>query len=394
MCALNALLANRLSSAEATKISRAPCPPLHLGSDVTDIETPILRSSRRGRLRGSRLPRGFTLVELLVVIAIIGVLVALLLPAIQAAREAARRSQCVNNLKQLGLACQMYHGVHEVFPVGAVNHEGSMWSYYIMPYIEQENAQKLVQLGAKNGELTDDGLNWAHPGPYDRSTLGPGNANLIACETLVPVFQCPSAGFSGGQYDISADGWHVMNRQPCSYIGSASGLVTYQVGFEPEPLNRHEKMKKLDGVLFGLSKIGIRNILDGTSNTMLIGEAVHDIADVDERAGTMRESKVGNRVDHWYFGSDDIDTGASGDLSEAMGSTGVPMNLQKIQPNPCKAVSNSFECQARQLSFGSEHPGGMNMVRCDGSVSYQNESVDKIVWRDLATRDQQVYVKQ
>ena len=337
-------------------------------------------------------PSGFTLVELLVVIAIIGVLVALLLPAVQAAREAARRSQCSNNLKQLGLACQMYHGTHELFPYGAVNHEGSMWSYYIMPYIEQENAQKLVELGASNGEVTDDGLNWAHKGPYDRTTLDKGYSNLLACEIAVPAFQCPSAGISSGQYDISGDKWHVMNRQPSSYIGSASGLIIYQEGFDPvEPRNVHKKMKELDGVLFGQSKIGIRHILDGTSHTMLIGEAVHDFADVDRRGGEA-ENKRGNRKDHWYFGSDDIDTGASWDLSEAVGSTGVPMNLQKIEPNPCLASGINLECQALQLSFGSQHPGGMDLVRCDGSVSYLNEDIDEIAWRDLATRDQQVYL--
>ena len=81
--------------------------------------------------------RGFTLVELLVVIAIIGILVALLLPAIQAAREAARRSQCMNNLKQIGIALQNYVSVHKTLPVGAALQEGSTWSAYILPYMEE-----------------------------------------------------------------------------------------------------------------------------------------------------------------------------------------------------------------------------------------------------------------
>ena len=100
---------------------------------------------------------GFTLVELLVVIAIIGILVALLLPAIQAAREAARRSQCLNNLKQIGLMMQNYHGAINQFPPGAMNHEGSLWSYYTMPFIEQANAQKLAKAAPfKNDKLTDE----------------------------------------------------------------------------------------------------------------------------------------------------------------------------------------------------------------------------------------------
>ena len=80
---------------------------------------------------------GFTLVELLVVIAIIGILVALLLPAIQAAREAARRSQCMNNLKQMGIALQNYHSSHKTFPMGVALGEGAMWSGFLLPYLEE-----------------------------------------------------------------------------------------------------------------------------------------------------------------------------------------------------------------------------------------------------------------
>ena len=101
--------------------------------------------------QSSKFRIGFTLVELLVVIAIIGVLVALLLPAVQAAREAARRSQCQNNLRQIGLALQMHHDVYEKFPVGAVNHEGSTWTYYIMPFIEQQTGQSLMNIGEGGG---------------------------------------------------------------------------------------------------------------------------------------------------------------------------------------------------------------------------------------------------
>ncbi|HMO87103.1 MAG TPA: DUF1559 domain-containing protein, partial [Lacipirellulaceae bacterium] len=94
---------------------------------------------------------GFTLVELLVVIAIIGVLVALLLPAIQAAREAASRSTCMNHLRQIGLAQQMYHDSHQVFPPGCMPPEGSMWPYYIMPQIEQAPGQRYMTIGEGAG---------------------------------------------------------------------------------------------------------------------------------------------------------------------------------------------------------------------------------------------------
>ncbi|MCC6493567.1 MAG: DUF1559 domain-containing protein [Pirellulales bacterium] len=353
---------------------------------------PCARSDRRA----GAVARGFTLVELLVVIAIIGVLVALLLPAVQAAREAARRSQCLNNLKQIGLSMQNYHGVFNRFPWGAVNHEGSMWSYYTMPYMEEQTIQSLVTLGARNGELTDDGLNWAYPGPYTREEVSKklGNKNLIACETQAWVYQCPSAAFpAGGQYDTSQDNYVVMQRQPCSYIGNASGLVLNQNGPEVEPRNRHDKMKALDGVLFGKSEVAIKDILDGTSNTLLVGEAAHDTATVD-RLGGVKEHSFGNRKDHWYFGSDDIDTNESHDLSEAVGSTAVPMNFQdQVDAGTVCAVAPAPDCQKLQLAFGSVHPGGMNMVKCDGAAQYMSEDVDLVVWRDLGTRASQLYVK-
>jgi prepilin-type N-terminal cleavage/methylation domain-containing protein len=338
---------------------------------------------------------GFTLVELLVVIAIIGILVALLLPAIQAAREAARRSQCQNNLKQIGLALQMHHDVHKKFPIGCKGGEGVMWSYFIMPYLEASNTQDLATIG-----LTSDGFNWASPGPYTKADLNnPSYTNVILVETKFSVFQCPSAGFpEDGQYDISADNWHVMNRQPCSYIGSASGLTTTQRLRDTSVHRQGVKMGGLDGVLFNLSEIGMKDILDGASNTMLVGEAKHDTAAIDRIGGVKKENVMGNRKDHWYFGSDDIDTGShtpptgGGDFSEALGSTGVPMNYQeqyKQYTEGCGSMDRE-ECQKVQLAFGSEHPGGMQLVRCDGSVEYLSESIEPVLWRDLATRDSQV----
>ena len=358
-----------------------------------------------------RRPRraGFTLVELLVVIAIIGVLVALLLPAVQAAREAARRSQCLNNLKQIGLAAQNHHGALNQFPIGAAMGEGSMWSLYLAPYMEQQSLKNLVTIGKiqfdSEGKIIgdiEDGFEWAYNGPsYDSASLAGGAKykNLLACETPVSVFQCPSAGYAGGQYDMSKDGWVVMKRQPCSYIGSASGLVSGQNGNTELNLagNSHFKMRNLDGVLFSLSEISMKQILDGTSNTMLVGETFHDYAAVEAKGGT-QEHPLGDRQDHWYFGSDDIDTNDNDarrhgfDPSEALGSTGVPMNLQNAGQNQC-ASANSQACQQLQVSFGSVHPGGMNAVNCDGSVSFINEGIDAAAWSALGTRDSQLTVR-
>ena len=206
---------------------------------------------RRKHICKSHRANGFTLVELLVVIAIIGILVALLLPAIQAAREAARRTQCQNNLKQIGLALQMHHDVHKVLPYGCNGGEGEMWSYFILPFLEATNLHKLGVIIER-----DDGFNWAYPGPYSSADLDdPTYVNVKLVETKFSVFQCPSAGFpESGQYDISEDKWHVMNRQPCSYLGNASGLAVNQ---ELKDLT-HVPMGTLDGVLFNRSEIALK----------------------------------------------------------------------------------------------------------------------------------------
>ncbi|MDC0935450.1 DUF1559 domain-containing protein [Pirellulales bacterium] len=321
-------------------------------------------------------PAGFTLVELLVVIAIIGVLVALLLPAVQAAREAARRSQCQNNLKQLSLACQMYHDTSKRFPQGAYNQQGAMWSLHIMPFIEQDNAKKIMSDGV--------GINnWGHPGPYTDADLDTDAfRNTRAMETFIPTFQCPSAGLPPHQYYVSQDSWHVMARVPCSYLANASGLAINQ--------RTNQGMRDLDGVMFGLSEIAFKHIEDGTSNTMMIGEAVHDV-EAQERLGLSPDTQNSNRKDHWYIGSDDIDINEGLDLSECLGSTGVPMNYhQQFQGQDVCASDGSINCQKVQLSFGSEHPGGMQFARCDGSVDFLGEDIDLIAWRDLGTRASQV----
>jgi prepilin-type N-terminal cleavage/methylation domain-containing protein len=334
---------------------------------------------------------GFTLVELLVVIAIIGVLVALLLPAIQAAREAARRAQCQNNLKQLGLAFQMHHDVFKKFPAGAASGEGSMWSYYLLPFLEESNAQD-------RSNIAEDGTNnyqWAYSGPYTSDQIQTAEfANIQLAERVFPVLRCPSAGLPEYQYDYSSWNWIVVNRVPASYIGNATGLIQDQNIADVDGV----KMGTLDGVLFALSKINIKDIGDGTSNTMLVGEAVHDTT--AQNNATRRESPAGNKKDHWAMGSDDIDgTGpanAARDLSECLGSTAISLNFQNTVLNsmPCSSPPDgtNVDCQRLQLAYGSVHPGGGLFLRCDGSVDYIGEDIEQNSWSALATRDSQTAI--
>lgn len=347
-----------------------------------------------------RVKRGFTLVELLVVIAIIGVLVALLLPAVQSAREAARRNQCANNLKQIGLAFQNFYSTRNYFPPGALMHEGSSWGAYLLPYIEQNNAFEQMEIG----EDDNSNFQWASESKYgDSSELGDKYRNVRIIESVISLSRCPSMGLPEHQIDRSSDGWWVMGRVPASYIGVATGLHRVQFPswylrgtYNPQKPN----YQGADGVLYAIHKdqdrhkgVAIRQIEDGTSNTALVGEVWHDVENQDN-FGQQPESIEGNRKDHWWGGSDDIDTtfGESvRDLSEFLGSTAVPMNLQRSSEEnkiTCQS-SASKPCQALQLSFGSEHPGVVQMVFCDGHVSGLTEDTDARVWSDYGTRSSQ-----
>ena len=328
-----------------------------------------------------RFTQAFTLVELLVVIAIIGILVALLLPAVNSAREAARRTQCASNIRQLAMGCLLYEEAERTLPPGAKVYAGSMWSAYILPFIEERNLTN--QISISNDSNTD--FRWAHPGVYSHPIVDPMFKNIIGCETVIPILQCPSAGLPTHQYDVSSDRQHVMDRVPVSYLGCASGLVRSQ--------NLPKAMVNLDGVLFGVPRSGkwttngetfnvnsisLRKIKDGMSKTIMIAETLHDSA-AQQQNGRTAEQHPGDRKDHWAIGSDDIQT--EHDLSEALGSAGVPINAQNEytcdRPGPCQMV---------QLSFSSAHPGGIQVVHCDASVRFIDETIDANAWSAMGTR--------
>jgi prepilin-type N-terminal cleavage/methylation domain-containing protein/prepilin-type processing-associated H-X9-DG protein len=329
---------------------------------------------------------GFTLVELLVVIAIIAILVALLLPAVNAAREAARRTQCNNHIRQVALGIINYESANQRLPYGAMLAEGSMWSGYILPYLEDKSLKDLMTIG----EDQEGNFQWAHPGPYSYPVTSRTFKNIVAVETVIPVYRCPSAALPSGQYDVSSDNWHVMRRVPGSYLACASGLVVDQ--------NKPRGMERLDGVIFGHHKdnrgkpVEFRKVKDGLSKTMLLGEALHDVR-AQEEIGMRREMSIGDHKDHWYIGSDDIDI--YNDASECLGSTGVGINLHTMyscdRKEQTKKVGLS-ECMALQLSFSSAHPGGINIALCDGSVRQIEETISPQVWSDYGTRSSQTEI--
>ena len=271
-----------------------------------------------------------------------------------------------------------------------------MWTSYILSFMEDESLWDLMTIGegarVGGGSSNVNGggnYQWAHPGPYEPATIGDNVTfrNIVACETLIPIFRCSSAALPEFQHDVSSDDWHVMRRVPGSYLGCATGLLADQ-----NLPSTTRGMNKTDGVLFGIDKedrspgLALRKISDGTSKTLLVGEALHDTVAQTE-VGGRKEIASGDHKDHWYLGGDDPDI--YNDVSEGLGSTAVGINLQRKFPGGCDREARYAGCQALQLSFSSAHPGIAQIVLCDGSVQAIEDGIDPVVWSNMGTRASQ-----
>ncbi len=305
------------------------------------------------RASESRSHYAFTLVELLVVIAIVGILIALLLPAVQMAREAARRSQCTNNLKNIGLAMHNYHDLFGGFPYGFDDHE-TLWSAMILPQIEQTNMYGALQ-------FTESG-----PGNWDS-----GSANTTACGTLIPVLRCPTMDIAE---HITNNG--IPGRVPVSYRGCAGSNV-YSDDASTIPASAPAgamalEQVPLNGMFYGCSKVRLADVMDGSSNTILIGESYTDTY-----------VKDGQEMDFWQLGSPQtggwVPGGTGGtEYSEGLGSTGPKIN-SRLDP----AIPGVI----MEVSFGSYHPGGANFTFADGSVRFLPESINLAIYQALGSRN-------
>jgi prepilin-type N-terminal cleavage/methylation domain-containing protein/prepilin-type processing-associated H-X9-DG protein len=299
------------------------------------------------RYSRARARSAFTLVELLVVIAIITILAALLLPAVQMAREAARRTQCVANLKQLGLGAIQYHETNLCFPFGWSD-RGAGWSTMILPQIEQKALYNT--------------LGFAEADDWNKD----GTPNEQACGMFIPVFRCPS--MDAPRHVADSD---IPNRTPASYRGVASStadsddLSTSRKGRSLEELD-------LEGIFFGCSRVRIAEVRDGTSNTFMIGESRWETFEQDD-----------NRMDFWVIGSPQIDPCVCRadrrvtEQSEFCGSTGVPYDARSIP---------STSGYVKELSFSSLHPSGANFALVDGSVRFVPFNIDSAIYQACGSR--------
>ncbi|MEM7781829.1 MAG: DUF1559 domain-containing protein [Planctomycetota bacterium] len=308
------------------------------------------------QIRGGR-SAGFTLVELLVVISIIGVLIGMLLPAVQQVREAARRTQCANNLRQQCLAMLNYEASQQKFPPGYTVPANTMWSAFILPYIEQGNLFEKIDLD----------------GPWGAHALA-SQQNIDALSVFIPIFRCPSSGIPRVQFDpfIQAD------RTPSCYLACASGNNNRESGDRPwVGMNRDGDLEASDGIFYLNSSIPIDDILDGTSTTVLIGESLpdQDVTGVDYSGNSQK-------IDHWYIGSRELHfyeniPSDSAESSECLGSTACPVNSWRDDLAPIND---------RELSFGSAHPTGINLGFADGHVDFIENRIDSVTYSAIGTR--------
>jgi prepilin-type N-terminal cleavage/methylation domain-containing protein/prepilin-type processing-associated H-X9-DG protein len=308
-------------------------------------------------------PRGFTLIELLVVIAITGVLIALLLPAVQSAREASRRARCVNNLKQIGLAIHQYHDAHLVLPPGKKGCCWGTWLVYALPHLEQSALFNAWNSYGINSPGVPEG--------YDLDLRYFGVANRTVTSTRLEVYLCPSdrtnapitAAMNGITYACTSQ----------NYAGNFGNTIVIQTDFQGvrfagapfvdigSPLADYDRP--------GRPTVGFNAFLDGLSHTALLSEVV-----------------VGQGQDlrgfSWWGDAATFEAYLTPNSSfpDVIFSAFYCINQS---PNPpCIAATTALPVL---YAARSRHSGGVNIAQADGSVRFIKDSIDVRTWRALST---------
>jgi prepilin-type N-terminal cleavage/methylation domain-containing protein/prepilin-type processing-associated H-X9-DG protein len=335
---------------------------------------------------------GFTLIELLVVIAIIAVLISLLLPAVQSAREAARRAQCTNNLKQIGLACHNYLSTFQNLPFGKgasynLTVPGTVlyarWSAHsqLLMYIEQGNLFNGI-----NFNLAPETPGMAGDVPFMPAFQNANRENATASRTQVATFLCPSdasdflAGWPGGN----------------NYLGNMQTWACDLGDNNPSQVAPTEVPR---GIFYYQSSVKISSITDGTSNTAFFSEKIRGsgMRDPDARSDSMVIAAP-TSLNDTYLTCLATNPLTATRLTHVQGASWVMGEMCCTEYNhvstPNKGTcaglgyaNNSMANMPMQVPPSSQHPGGVNTLFGDGSVKFINDGVSLQTWRALGTRN-------
>jgi prepilin-type N-terminal cleavage/methylation domain-containing protein/prepilin-type processing-associated H-X9-DG protein len=325
---------------------------------------------RKNVMRLSNKKHGFTLVELLVVITIIGILIALLLPAVQAAREAARRMQCQNNLKQIGLALMNYEAAYQGYPPGGMSVGGgfgSSWWVRILGYAEQSNVSDRYKY-SEGGWL-------AHP-----SLSGLSNFRLLNNQKF-PFMYCPSSTLPQ-VVPSNVAGVFFQGNTYAGIEGAADGNTTNIYSAKYVTTGYVQSWVSTGGVLIAERSVPIAEITDGTSNTIVVGEQSDWLAPIVSAAG------VGGQCDTGDCRSDCGHGFMMGTAPQALDSRQFNLTavLYPINWKTATSTGVAGNCGSN-TPIQSVHPGVANVLFADGSVQVLSETLDITVLRNLATRN-------
>jgi prepilin-type N-terminal cleavage/methylation domain-containing protein/prepilin-type processing-associated H-X9-DG protein len=317
-----------------------------------------------GCVRRAGPPRAFTLIELLVVMAIIGVLVGLLIPAVQVIREAARRGTCVNNLKQIGLALAAYEAVHSVYPFGDGGGAPAgflpRWSAHsqLLPYLEQRTVYSALNFS---------GLPWAHHPLY-------GAPNATGLLTQVAVFLCPSdVGFI-----VDQDGTSCNNYRACA--------GTLPINLIDDPV---KNTGRNDGAFWFQSAVKVSAIRDGASNTAIFSERClgnsaqpDPLGDVFEVSPTLAPCEGASAATTRRYAHSLEWSGQRWSDGNAF-YTRYHHYFPPMMPSCTTGIADT-DGQLVETAT-SRHPGGVNLLTADGSVRFVKQSVAQAPWKAWAT---------
>lgn len=320
----------------------------------------------------SRSRHAFTLIELLVVMAIVGVLVGLLVPAVQKTRETANRLSCKNNLHQIGLALHSYHDSHKVFPPGYVSTVGPSslsddqgpgwgWAALILPYLEYQDVYNQIKFSADIKDPVNADVRTISLAVFRCPTDAPMTDTVFTVDQL----NDPTPDYTTPLLDVNGKPVQVAH---CNYVGIfGNPEITVDPGFlSPVP----ERSLAHRGMFYRNSRISLTDVLDGASNTLFVGERSSNLA-----YATWTGAVTGGQVPPKK--PDTLNFGPEGAPILCLGHTGDSSDVPPHTPNsPVNHVDD----------FWSRHVLGVNFLFVDGSVRVIGNNISPTVWWALGTR--------